>query len=137
MKNYDNSLINKNKKKYLKRVVKELDWCNANVFGVIMFDCWNHNGDYEPKVRYAGSGDSSDEDESLTSKLVPEFNSNFVFCIHDYIYSMIERRVLPYDSVNIDWRKRADELMEVMMRCNEPSWLCKIYYRAVRMFGRV
>ena len=134
MKLYNNSHTSKLKDKYIRRVLKELSWCSSSMYNLIMFDCFMNCGDYDPNIRYAGPNNSK-SDPGILESIIPEFDSNFCFYVHDSLYSMIERKILYYNPTNVDWRKRADELMAAMMKVNEPSWLCRIYYRAVRWFG--
>ncbi len=133
--NFNLSITNTENKKYLKKCLQELDWITESMYDVIIYDCWSNFGDYDENIKYAGFGDSSDKNESVTSILIPEFESNYVFYIHDALYDLINKKIEPYDTISIDWRKRADELMKTMMKYKEIGFLSNIYYFFVRLFG--
>lgn len=138
------NLTQKKFKEYRDYVCRKMK-IGKHLYDVIASDIEQYFEPYNPKTLYAGAGDSSDKNESLTSKIVPEAYDNFIYYVHDGFYKIIrlaktelEENLKYYTYTPTrykDWKKFADKLMFIMMR--KHGLLAYVYYRAVRMFGRV
>lgn len=94
-------------------------------------------GSYNPKVKYAGRGDS--RKWTLTGWLVPEPFDNFIFYCHDGFYKLIETMPNIYG----DFKPSADNIMELMMEIandkkngkNKETFLPEIFKFFVKWLG--
>ncbi len=124
------TLTQKKFKEYEKEICEKMGF-GFGVWELYQIDIIQFFGEYNPKVKYAGRGDS--RKWTLTGWLVPEPFDNFIFYVHDGFYKLIKDYELVYEC----FKPRADEIMEEMMKikANRPSLLPDLYYRFVRWFG--
>ena len=136
------NLTQKRFSEYKEYVCKKMN-IGEELYDLVAIDVEQYFGFYNPFVKYAGAGDSSDKNEHWTSKIVPEPYDNFIYYVHDGIYSLIENGhknpftiCYQYNMPGFgNWKAFADKMMFTMMR--KHGLLAYIYYRAVRLFGRV
>lgn len=121
------------KKKFLEY---EVDICkvmgfNSTVWNMYKRDIVSVFGTYNPRVKYAGRGDS--RKWTLTGWLVPEPFDNFIFYVHDGFYKLIDAMPNIYGC----FKEKADKIMDEMMeiKANRPTFLPEIYHLFVRVFG--
>ncbi len=99
---------------------------SQSVLEVIEQDINDLNDPYDPLIRYAGRGDS--RTFHLSEWLVPEFEYNEIFYIHDKMYDLWKRGVIGYS------KELADDLMYELLEYEEFVFT-EIYYLAVKTFG--
>lgn len=85
------------------------------------------NDPYDPTIKYAGRLDS--RVFTITGLLVPEFDMNEIFYVHDRMYELAKKKIVGYT------KEFADLLMRDLMIAAGHPILAEIYYFAVDKFA--
>lgn len=122
-------LTHKKFKEYEREICSKMGF-GTNVWNMYKNDIIREFGYYNPKVKYAGRGDS--RKWTLSGWLVPEPFDNFIFYVHDAFYKLVES-----DSSYNLLKEKSDKIMENMMeiKANRPTILPEIYHFFVKLFG--
>jgi hypothetical protein len=124
------ALTQKKFKEYEKEICEKMDF-SVSVWKMYQRDIVQFFGEYNPKVKYAGRGDS--RKWTLTGWLIPEPFDNFIYYVHDGFYKLTETMPSIYGCD----KEKIDLIMEEMMeiKANRPTLIPELYYRFVRWFG--
>ena len=71
---------------------------SAGYYKFLVGKIFDLNIDYDDKIGYCGSGDDSCKKETLSSKLVPDFDCiNWSCWFHDRLYILVEKNYTTYE----------------------------------------